>query len=472
MILKNCYIYDSKSGKEVLTDFYIEEKIIDYGENLAEKIKASDFIETDMFSLTPAIIERANKGDEKIIIDAKGLITLPGGIDAHVHFDTPGFTEREDFLHGSMSAAAGGITTVIDMPCTSLPPVTNGDNFDIKFSAIKDSSVVDFALYGGIDSRRFDDYIKCMDELADRKVKGYKTYFISGMSTYQRVTKYEFSHILEHAVNLNLPVLLHAEDFATINKLEKEYSSDEDNYIKYCKTRPEAAEINAVKEAVFIANHVYDNLHIVHIGSARAAAIINNLPAESRITYETCPHYLAFTQDDFNAKGSALKTAPVVKSSYDKEKLWEYLINGQCSFAASDHAPSTNKEKNTGAFSSDYGGIPGTQTMLPYLFSEGYINRKMPLKRLYEVVSTNAAKRYNLYPQKGSLSVNSDADFTFINQNESYTFKKEKLLSKGEATPFDGEKFTGNVVMTLLRGKIIFYEKNGIVIDKGFGKYI
>lgn len=472
MILKNCYIYDSKSGKEILSDYYIEEKIVDYGECLSNKINASDFIETDIFSLTPEIIDRVNNGDGRIIIDAKGLITLPGGIDAHVHFDTPGFTEREDFFHGSMSAAAGGITTVIDMPCTSLPPVTNGENFDIKYSAIKDSSVVDFALYGGIDSRRFDDYIKCMDELADRKVKGFKTYFISGMDTYPRVTKYEFSHVLEHAVNIGLPVLLHAEDYNIIKALEKEFSSAEDNYHRYFRTRPERVEIEAVKEAVFIANHVYDNLHIVHVGSARAAAIINQLPNDSRITYETCPHYLAFTQDDFNTKGSALKTAPVVKSSYDKEKLWEYLINGRCSFVASDHAPCNIKEKNTGAFSSDYGGIPGTQTMLPYLFSEGYINRKMPLKRLYEVVSTNAAKRYNLYPQKGSLSVNSDADFSFINQNESYTFKKEKLLSKGETTPFDGEKFTGNVVMTLLRGKIIFYEKNGIVIDKGFGKYI
>lgn len=472
MIIKNCYIYDEISGKEILTDFYLTDKIVDCSPGLSDKLSDVDFIQTDIFSLTAEIIEKANSVDGKVVIDAKGLITLPGGIDAHVHFDTPGFTEREDFLHGSMSAAAGGITTVIDMPCTSLPPVTNGKNFDLKFEAIKDSSVVDFALYGGIDARRFDDYIKCMDELAERKVKGFKTYFVSGMDTYPRVTKYEFSHILEHSLNLNLPVLLHAEDFATINSLEKEYSSMADDYLKYCKIRPEAAEINAVKEAVFIANHVNDNLHIVHVGSARAAAVVNNLNENSKITYETCPHYLAFTQDDFKTKGSSLKTAPVVKSQYDKENLWNYLIEGRCSFVSSDHAPSTLKEKNTGAFGSDYGGIPGTQTMLPYLFSEGYIKRNMPLKRLYEAVAVNPAKRYNIYPQKGALKINSDADITFINQNESMVFTKDKLLSKGETTPFDGEEFTGKIMLTILRGKIIYHDNCGITINKGYGKYI
>ena len=472
MIIKNCYIYDSLAGKEVLSDFYLSDKIVEYGINLTDKINAEDKIVTDIFSLTPELIEKINSGFSDVVIDAKGLITLPGGIDAHVHFDTPGFTEREDFYHGSMSAAAGGITTVIDMPCTSLPPVTNGENFDIKYDAVKDTSVIDYAFFGGINSRRFDDYIKCMDELAEKKVKGFKTYFVSGMETFPRVTKYEFSHILEHALILNIPVLLHAEDFGVISSRAKDLASEDDNYLKYCLMRPEAAEIEAVKEAVFIAKHVNDNLHVVHVGSARAAAIINSLEDKGRITYETCPHYLAFTQDDFKIKGSLLKTAPVVKSEYDKENLWKYLLNGSCSFVASDHAPCSLAEKNTGSFMTDYGGIPGTQTMLPYLFSEGYVNRKMPLSKLYQVVSESPAKRYGLYPAKGSLNVNTDADMTFINPSSKYTFSKDDLLSKGETTPFDGENFTGKVVLTIVRGKIVYYENLGITINKGFGKYI
>lgn len=472
MILKNCYIYDESAEKEISADFYFDDKIIDYGAGLADSLKNIEFSETDIFSLDAYTIEKINSGSGKIIVDMKGLVTLPGGIDAHVHFDTPGFTEREDFFHGSMSAAAGGITTVIDMPCTSLPPVTNRENFDIKYDAVKDSSVIDFGFFGGVDSRKFKEFEECMIQLAEKKVKGFKTYFISGMSTYPRVTKYEFSHVLEYAVKLNLPVLLHAEDYATISNLEKKHAGLEDNYIKYCKTRPAEAEINAVKEALFVAGYVNDNLHIVHVGSAEAAALINKPGPESRITYETCPHYLAFTQDDFERKGTSLKTAPVVKTARDREKLWRYLIEGQCGFAASDHAPCSVAEKNTGSFSSDYGGIPGTQTLLPYIFSEGYIKRGMPLKRLCEVISTAPAKRYGLYPGKGSLKKNSDADFTFVDKQRTYSFSKEELLSKGETTPFDGEEFTGKVVMTILRGKIIYYEKNGIVIKKGYGRYI
>ena len=125
MILKNCHIYDSFEDKEKTVDFILSEKIIAYGENICEFNNNSDSV--NISSISPKNIEDINTGKD-FVIDAGGMIIMPGGIDAHVHFDTPGFTDREDFYHGSMSAAAGGITTVIDMPCTSLPPVTNGDN--------------------------------------------------------------------------------------------------------------------------------------------------------------------------------------------------------------------------------------------------------------------------------------------------------------------------------------------------------
>ena len=473
MILKNCHIYDELTDQERNVDIYFNESIIEFRENLSSEFSSKpETKEYKLSALTKENIQTINKNPSNIIIDAEGMIVMPGGIDPHVHFDTPGYTHREDFYHGSMSAAAGGITTVIDMPCTSIPPVTNTDNFEIKFNAIENMSCVDFSLFGGIDVNEFDEYESSMEKLADKGVKGFKTYFISGMSSYPRVNKYQFYKILQKGKELGIPILLHAEDYELLTGLEKELSNHPDNYLRYYNYRPELGEMLAVSNAVEIVKSVNGNLHIVHVASAKAAEIINKELNNFNITYETCPHYLYFTFDDFKIKGSSLKTAPVVKTKDDQNKLWQYLAEGKCSFITSDHAPAPLSEKSTGSFWKDYGGIPGTQTLIPVVFSEGFKKNKLTLKRITEITSTNAAKRYGLYPKKGTIKVNSDADFTLIDSNKKWTFTQDLLYSKGKTTPFDGERFQGKVAMTILRGKIIFQENSGITIEKGYGRYI
>lgn len=472
MLLKNCYIYDELTGEEKLVDFLVDERITAVKKELSKTFSIENKITVKLSELNRIKIEKINAEPEKYILDCEGMMTIPGGIDPHVHFDTPGFTHREDFYHGSMSAAAGGITTVIDMPCTSLPPVTDGNNFDEKFAVIKNESVIDFGLYGGVCSNNFESFEKSMEELAQKKVRGFKTYFVSGMKTFPQVSLHQFELVLKKAKELNLPVLLHAEDGEVVAAMTKLHESDKDDYLRYCNSRPVQAEITAVANAIEIAKRVNGNLHIVHVASSEAAEFVNQLDDEFSITYETCPHYLYFTQDDFKTKGSALKTAPVVKSKKDQDELWKYLENGSCAFVASDHAPAPLSEKQTGSFWKDYGGIPGVQTLIPVVFSEGYKKQKLTLKRFTEVVSTNAAKRFNLYPQKGSLQVGSDADFAIINPNISWKFETSLLLSKGETSPFDNEIFNGKVVLTILRGKIIYSDLAGITIEKGYGKYL
>ncbi len=472
MILKNCYIYNELTGQEKLVDFLVDEKITAVKEEFSKTISIENKIIVKLSDLDRTKIAEINEHSKKYILDCERLITIPGGIDPHVHFDTPGFTYREDFYHGSMSAAAGGVTTVIDMPCTSLPPVTNGKNFEEKFAAIKNKSVIDFGLYGGVCANNFDKFEQSMEELAAKKVRGFKTYFVSGMKTFPQVSLKQFELILKKAKELNLPVLLHAEDADVISTMTKKYENAHDDYLRYCNSRPVQAEVTAVVNAIKIVKKVNGNLHIVHVASSEAAKLINQAGKEYSITYETCPHYLYFTQEDFKTKGSSLKTAPVVKSKRDQNELWKYLEKGNCSFVASDHAPAPLKEKQTGSFWKDYGGIPGVQTLLPVIFSEGYKKQKLSLKTFSEVVSTNAAKRYNLYPQKGSLQVGSDADFAIINPNNSWKFETNQLLSKGETSPFDNEMFAGKVVLTILRGKIVYSEIAGITVEKGFGKYL
>ncbi|MGE5353448.1 MAG: dihydroorotase [Acidobacteriota bacterium] len=470
MILKNCLIYDEITQSERVVDILFSDKITGYEENISQLLRDAKIYR--LKDLTSEDVRRINNEPERSVIDAEGMIAVPGGIDPHVHFDTPGFTEREDFHHGSMSAAAGGVTTVIDMPCTSIPPVTNGRNFDLKMEAVKSESCTDYAFFGGVDAGKFESYSRSMCELKERGVRGFKAYFTSGMQTYPRVTKYQFFKIMQKAKELALPVLLHAEDFELIKEMEGVLKDRPDDYMRYYQSRPAMAEILAVAHAVEIARAVQGSLHVVHVGSQAAARIINEIKNKLDVTYETCPHYLLFTYKDYETKGSSLKTMPGVKDMIDRECLWQYLKDGSCSFTSSDHAPASMKEKSSGSFQMDYGGIPGTQTLIPSLFSEGFMKGRISLKRFIEVTSKNAALRYGLYPKKGCILKGSDADLTLIDKSEEWKFRKEDLLSKGETSPFFDETFKGKVVLTILRGKIIYSSIAGITVKKGYGKYL
>jgi allantoinase len=402
------------------------------------------------------------------VLDAKGLYVLPGGIDPHVHFDDPGYTHREDFYHGSCAAASGGITTVIDMPCTSVPPVTNKRNLARKLRAIEKKAVVDYGLYGGISAQSLQEGgSRYITELAD-SVMGFKTYFVSGMESFGRVNHYQFKRILEITRDLGLPVLLHAEDYDFVTAATAICSQEGSDPLHYYRSRPETAETLAVLAAVALAEETGADLHIVHVGTAVAAQVL----ARSKVTGETGPHYLAFTLSDFCRIGSPLKVTPPIKSSENRGGLWKHLIDGTIDFAASDHAPSPAHEKATGSIWSDYGGIPGTGTLLPYLFSEGYVKRKLSLRRLLEVTAESAAKRYGLDDRKGAIAVGKDADLALIDPRQEWQVEGDKFLSKGKITPFEGMALKGRVVKTVLRGRVTYDVDKGIIAPAGYGQWL
>jgi allantoinase len=401
-------------------------------------------------------------------LDARGLVILPGGIDPHVHFDDPGYTHREDFYHGSCAAASGGITTVIDMPCTSVPPVTNKRNLLRKRQIIEQKSVVDFCLYGGISAQSFEEGgYRYMAELAD-SVVGFKTYFVSGMESFGRLNHYQFRRVLDQARDLGLPVLLHAEDYDYVTAATEVCMREGNSPLDYYRSRPETAETLAVLAAVELAEETGADLHIVHIGTASAAQTL----AESAATGETAPHYLAFTVDDFQRIGSPLKVAPPIKSQENRDRLWQLLVDGTIDFVASDHAPSPATEKATGSIWTDYGGIPGSGTLLPYVFSEGFVKGRLSLKRLLQVVCENAAKRYGIYDRKGSIAVGKDADFALVDPQGEWVVEGDKFLSKGKITPFEGMTLKGRIVKTVLRGQVIYDVDEGIAASAGYGKWL
>jgi len=406
------------------------------------------------------------KGDD--ILDASGLLVIPGGIDPHVHFDDPGYTEREDFYHGSMAAASGGITTVIDMPCTSVPPVTNLENLKRKLDVIGRKSIVDYGFFGGVSAQSFEEGFPYNIEELSEYVLGFKTYFISGMPTFERLEHYQFREVLKAARKFNLPVLLHAEDFEFVKKASEIEKKKGNNPQNYYNSRPEIAELIAIATAAIIAREVDARLHIVHLGTAEAAELFKY----TNLSFETAPHYLEFSVEDFIRIGSPLKVTPPVKGKGNREKLWSLLNAGKISFVASDHAPCPEIEKNTGSIWTDYSGIPGTGTLLPYLFSEGYMKGRLSWRRFVETTSSAAAKYYGLYHRKGSIEVGKDADLVLIDPQRTWIVEGNKFFSKGKITPFEGMEFKGRIVKTIVRGRVVYDEKDGITVEPGYGIFL
>jgi len=430
-------------------------------------VRADILIKNEKIEAVGQDLLQPGEQDENVI-DARGLYILPGGIDPHVHFDDPGYTEREDFFYGSSAAASGGITTIIDMPDTSVPPVISAENFAHKLSVIEKKSVVDFGLYGGVSGQAFEQgFSGLMEELAD-DVLGFKTYFISGMESFARLDHYRFRLVLEKAAELGIPVLLHAEDYGYVTTATEAARKEGHGPVQYYRSRPETAEILAVLAADELAGEAGARVHIVHIGSADAAEVLKR----GRLSGETGPHYLQFDLDDFKSIGAPLKCTPPVKSPGNKERLWRLLAEGVVRFVASDHAPCPVWEKNTGSIWTDYAGMPGAGTLLPYMFSEGYMKERISFRRLLEVTSGNAAEFYGISDRKGTITPGKDADLVIIDPAKNWLVRGENFLSKGRITPFEGMEFRGRVKYTLVRGLVVYSDGKGILAQPGYGRHV
>ncbi|NWF91093.1 MAG: allantoinase AllB [Ignavibacteriaceae bacterium] len=426
-----------------------------------------------------ANLDLTSPSDDSNILDGNFLLLIPGGIDPHVHFDTPGFEFRDDFEHASSAAAWGGTTTIIDMPCTSLPPVTSLQNFKSKLKAVKNRSVIDFAFWGGVRGNDFEnknDVYKQVGQLSKIGVAGFKAYLISGMDTFTDLT---FEQILETAKIIkenNMILAVHAEDkHRIVNRMNMFQQKNRNNWKAYCDSRDDMAEVLAIKTLIEIAKATDCRIHIVHLSSAKGLEQVRKAQHLGlKFTAETCPHYLYFTQQDFDNKNISnfLKTAPPVKKATDRKELWKGLSDGSLSFVTTDHAGCNPKrEKASKNFWEVYGGIPGAEHRVPFLFSEGFLKGKLALQKTIELLSTSAAEFFNL-SQKGKIQVGKDADFSLINLWTSDVVKSSNMHSKGNYTPFENIVFNARVEKTFLRGKVVMERKNNFIAKPGVGKFI
>jgi allantoinase len=394
-------------------------------------------------------------------VDLGGRLVLPGVVDGHVHFDDPGFTHREDFETGTRSAAAGGVTTVVDMPCTSLPPVTTAAAFRHKLAVVAPKAHVDFMFWGGVSKNAVEEagWKRNVSALAAEGVAGFKLYMLSGMETFRDLSPELIRKVLKEIARHGVPAGIHAEDKEYVQALTfGEMADHRTGPLDYADSRPAEAEVLAVETLRGLCRETGATVHVVHLASGEALDVVIEARAEGLpFSAETCPHYLAFTREDLSRLGALLKTAPVVKNASDRDRLWKGLADGDIQHVATDHAAGEwPHEKATGSIWSDHGGVPGVETLLPYLLGEGVKKRRITLERLVELTSAAPARFFGVSKRKGAIAAGFDADFVVVDEDERFTVRAALLHCKNRYTPFDGWNFTGRVRETWVRGERVY----------------
>lgn len=382
-------------------------------------------------------------------IDARGLHIFPGLIDVHLHFNEPGRTEWEGAVTGSRALAAGGGTLFFDMPLNSTPCTVNAAAFDRKQEALAQSSITDFALWGGL----IPGNISEMAELADRGVVGFKAFLCdSGLPEFPRADDRTLLDGLREAARLGLPVAVHAESQELTHQT---VPRDRANVREFLESRPVIAELEAIQRATLLAREAGAKLHIVHVSSGRGVA----LAAEARtqgtdVSIETCPHYLFFTDDDVERLGAIAKCAPPLRNAEEQSGLWAQLLSGNVDIVASDHSPAP-PEMKSGDFGSAWGGIAGVQSTLSVLLDRGFHCRQLPLERISSLIATEPARRFQI-SSKGAIAIGMDADLALVDLNQSAELLPQHLIQRHPHSPYLGSTFRGCVVRTIRRGETIF----------------
>jgi len=425
-----------------------------------DTVPADVLIEGEKILAVTPPAERPGEADEDRI-DLQGHLVLPGAIDGHVHFDDPGFTHRENFETGTRAAAAGGVTCIVDMPCTSLPPVTSRANLEAKLAVIAPRAHVDFMLWGGVSANAMEqaDWVANLEDVVSEGVGAIKVYMLSGMDTFRDLEPPRIEAVLRETRRLGVPVGVHAEDRGMVLGLTERLMAQGGNTpLDYAASRPAAGEVSAVSTLRDLCRRTGARVHVVHVGSGEALDVITSAREEGLpMSGETCPHFLEFTENDLASQGAILKTAPVVKTAADLDRLWLGVANGDIQHVATDHAAGEwPAEKNTGSIWTDYGGVPGVELLLPYLYSEGYRKGRIALGRLLELVCTAPAAFFGIESRKGRLAPGYDADLTVIDEDDSWTVKAANMHNLNRYTPMEGATLAGRVTATFVRGTRVF----------------
>ncbi|MBP3487621.1 MAG: allantoinase AllB [Roseburia sp.] len=420
----------------------------------------------------------------KKTIDAAGLYVYPGFIDTHVHSRDGGSTHKEDFYHSTRAAAAGGITTIFEMP-NAVPAVVDKESFQAQKANLLSKANVDFAMWGLCIGALNNDKLMELSECGVGAFKFFWGYAID-QKTYSLIYNYdpadssvippfddgEVYGIFQAVAKTGKPIAIHAENADLIKSLTANIRVEdyENEFEALLACRPNLAEELVVNTAIQYSRETGARLHILHISAKETVDMVKRAQKEQiPVTGETCPHYLYLTNEDYDRIGSMIKCYPPVRRKEDQKKLWEGLEDGTLMLVCSDHAPHTPEEKEGSLFKIP-SGMCGLETLVPLMLqavNDGRISRQ----QLASVLSEEPAKMFGIYPRKGSLETGTDADISIVDFDREYEVHKEDFQSVSKVTAFDGMKIKGKPVYTILRGNVIM-ENGKVKEDTPIGRFI
>lgn len=394
-----------------------------------------------------------SRGAELLSVDDDSVI-MAGLVDTHVHINAPGRNGWEGFETATRAAAAGGVTTLVDMPLNSIPATTTLDAFKVKLDEARDKCFVDVGFWGGVVPGN----TRELAPMLDAGVVGFKCFLVpSGVDEFEHVVEADLREAMPELARLDALLIVHAELPGPLG-CGLPVAGPASDYQTFLDSRPRAAENEAIELMIRLSREFGTRVHIVHLSSSDAVPLLRAAQAEGvAITAETCPHYLHFAAEEIGAGATEFKCCPPIRERENRERLWQGLADGTIDMIVSDHSPCPGdmKLRESGDFLSAWGGIASLQLRLPVVWTEAR-RRGFSLPEVAKWLCESPARQVRLESRKGSIAAGCDADLVIWNPEREFVVYGESLHHRHPLTPYDGERLHGVVQKTFLRGRKIY----------------
>lgn len=399
-----------------------------------------------------AIVDYSLVPTDALLQDFGDHFVLPGLIDTHIHINEPGRTDWEGFETATLAAAAGGYTCLVDMPLNSIPATTSVQALEEKRNAAEGKSLVDYAFWGGAVAGNAGN----LKPLADAGVLGFKSFLVpSGVDEFTNLDEAGLRAAMPVIAATGLPFLVHAELPGPIDAIAPSLAhTDGCKYLNYLSSRPDEAELVAIRLLIQLAREFGCRVHIVHLATSHALAELQQARAAGLpITVETCPHYLYFDAESIPDGATQFKCAPPIRAAYHQDRLWQALRDGEIDLIATDHSPCPPalKRFETGNFFQAWGGISSVSVALSAIWTKGHPD----ISQIARWMCEQPAKLAGL-KNKGRIAVGMDADLTVFDGERPWTVTEDRLYFRNKISPYLGQHFTGQVKATFVRGQLVY----------------
>ncbi len=396
-------------------------------------------------------------GSDDLIEAGDDSVVMAGLVDTHVHINAPGRSEWEGFETATRAAAAGGVTTLVDMPLNSIPATTTLTAFQTKLDEARDKCFVDVGFWGGVVPGN----TRELAPMHEAGVVGFKCFLVpSGVDEFQHVTEADLREAMPELARLDALLIVHAELPGPLGCCAPVGDAIASDYQTFLASRPRAAENEAIELMIRLSREFGTRVHIVHLSSADAVPLLRDAQAEGvAISAETCPHYLHFAAEEIPSGATEFKCCPPIRERENREQLWQGLAAGTIDMIVSDHSPCPGgmKLRDAGDFLAAWGGIASLQLRLPVVWTEAR-RRGFSLQDVAKWLCENPARQVRLESRKGWIAAGCDADLVIWNPDREFVVHGESLHHRHKLTPYHGESLRGVVQKTFLRGRKIYDE--------------